>query len=828
MTQEKQHSQKKPVIIITGSAGNIGSSLLDQLESNYTVVGFDQPGTECHIEIDITSNESVELAFIKFKEKYGSQIAAVIHLAAYFDFSGEESPLYKSINEDGTERLLEHLQNYSVERFIYVSTMLVHQPVRPGDWINENSPVQPKWAYPKSKADTEKIIQQHHGDIPFAILRLAGLYDEQIAIPTLANQIANIYERDFKSNLYSGDIHAGQSLIHREDFLALLLSVIEHRQHLENEFYLLAGEPDVLSYAELQHLIGKLIHGEERWKTISVPKPLATAGAWIEEHMEPVIPDDFDSGEKPFIRPFMMELSSDHYALDISRAKESLDWYPKHSIQTDLAKNIESLKKNPLQWYQNNGINPPAWMENAGDKNKNPERLLQDHESSYRKQHYQNIWANFFNIGLGFWLFSSPFSMGYQSEALIINDIVCGFLVIIFGSRSLSPHPRKRNSRWMLGAIGLWLTMAPLVFWAPTPAAYLNDTLIGALIIAFSMLVRPTPGLSPIATQSGPDIPPGWEFSPSDWFQRIPIIVLAFIGFYISRYLTAYQLGHIDSVWDPFFSGTESEPIKNGTEEIITSSVSKAWPVPDAGLGALTYLLEILTGIMGSRARWRTMPWLVLIFGFMIIPLGVVSITFIIIQPIILDTWCTLCLLAATAMLLQIPYSFDEIVATIQFLSRRAKAGKPWLLIVFTGDTEEGERKKPIGDNFAQNKSKMLSEMLAGGVSAPWTLCLCAITGIWLMSTRLILGTDGTMANADHLIGALVLTISITAFAEVMRSVRFLNIFLGMALFITPFVLTDNILSIVSSLIAGALLVLLSFPRGKIYSSYGNWNKLII
>ncbi len=126
--------------------------------------------------------------------------------------------------------------------------------------------------------------------------------------------------------------------------------------------------------------------------------------------------------------------------------------------------------------------------------------------------------------------------------------------------------------------------------------------------------------------------------------------MLAFVGFYISRYMAAYQLGHTDAVWDPFFTGTVEG--KNGTEDIITSRVSEAWPVPDAGLGATTYMLEILTGLVGSQRRWRTMPWLVALFGFLIVPLGIISITFIIIQPIIIGTWCTLCLIAAAAMLI--------------------------------------------------------------------------------------------------------------------------------------------------------------------------------
>ena len=122
------------------------------------------------------------------------------------------------------------------------------------------------------------------------------------------------------------------------------------------------------------------------------------------------------------------------------------------------------------------------------------------------------------------------------------------------------------------------------------------------------------------------------------WTQRLPIIFLALVGLLIARYLTAYQLGQIDGVWDPFFPELPDDASKNGTEAVITSSVSKAFPIPDAALGGYTYALEIVTGLVGSRARWRTMPRLVFLFGLMIAPLGVVSIFFVIIQLIVIGT----------------------------------------------------------------------------------------------------------------------------------------------------------------------------------------------
>jgi uncharacterized membrane protein len=308
--------------------------------------------------------------------------------------------------------------------------------------------------------------------------------------------------------------------------------------------------------------------------------------------------------------------------------------------------------------------------------------------------------------------------------------------------------------------------------------------------------------------------------------QRLPIIALAFVGLYVSRYLTAYQLGHIDGVWEPFFEGGPDP--RNGTEEIITSSVSQAWPVPDAGLGALTYMLEILTGVIGSRRRWRTMPWLVLVFGLMIAPLGAVSIFFIVIQPIWIGTWCTLCMVAAAAMIVQIPYSLDELVATGQFLLRRKRAGQRLLRVLLFGGTDEGKPAAALAPEFERAPTQLVRDMLSGGVNLPWNLALSMLIGVWLMFTRLTVDAAGAMANADHLIGALVITVSAIACAEVARPLRFLNIVLGIALLITPFVYQAEMVHAAASLLCGVALIALSLRRGRVEGRYGNWNRYLV
>jgi hypothetical protein len=42
--------------------------------------------------------------------------------------------------------------------------------------------------------------------------------------------------------------------------------------------------------------------------------------------------------------------------------------------------------------------------------------------------------------------------------------------------------------------------------------------------------------------------PPGWDDNPSSWSQRLPIVVLALIGFGIASYLTLFQYDVISTI----------------------------------------------------------------------------------------------------------------------------------------------------------------------------------------------------------------------------------------------------------------------------------------
>ena len=849
----------KPTVVITGSSGLLGSALIERLAGPFILVGLDQrsaaqPSADAeNIHLDLSSDDSVSAALERLRVAQGRKIASVIHLAAYFDVSGEPDPRYESVTVEGSARLMRALAAFEVDQFIYVSTLLVHAPSGHGNRIDEDSPLDNRFPYRASKVRAEATLRDQHGDIPLLIVRPAGVYDDHGHNVFLAHQMARVYERTLSSRVYPGDLQAGQPYLHLHDLCDALQRAVERRHDLPHEAALLLAESDVMSYGEIQKSLGRLLHGED-WETRSIPKAVAATGAWLQDKV-------FD--EDPFIRPYMVEISSDHYQVDTARARAALGWRPKHALSKSLPRMVEALLADPVGWYRSNKLNaarvaaaaPPG--EDPASEPAAPHHDGQDHKLEHgagdmaqhmRHQHFGMLWVHWLNILLGAWLLASPFAFGsfsagefsatvlrvtadrglaepaLRSLLLARSDVVCGVLIMLFGALSLSP--RLAWAQWANAAVGCWLLFAPLVFWTPSAAVYANDTVVGALVIAFAILVPMMPGMSMAGMTDMSDLPPGWSYGPSTYLQRLPIIALGAFGFFIARVLAAYQLGHVDGVWEPFFAGTAAA--LNGTEQIVTSDVSKAWPIADAGLGGVAYLFEVLMGAMGDRRRWRTMPWMVAMFGIVVVPLGVISIYFIVIQPIVIGTWCTLCLVTAAAMLVMIPYSLDELVAMGQFLVQSHRRGEPFWRTFFRG----GAQPSPAQDDHAGFDAPLRAAIASAvrGVNLPWTLVLSAALGASLMFTRVLFDTVAPMAHSDHLVGAMILSFAVMAMAEVGRALRFVNVLFGLWLVLAPWLLDGaNTAASWFGVVVGAAVVGLSLPRGKRSDQhYGGWDRFVV
>jgi nucleoside-diphosphate-sugar epimerase len=343
----------RPLVLVTGSEGFIGDAVVQALSAEYRVAGFDvarphkDPQRLDFIHCDLTKDHSVQDALEKLRQREGGRIASVVHLAAYYDFSGDPSPLYKELTIEGTRRLLRGLQSFDVEQFIFSSTHILMKPSEDGEPVSEATPPEPTWAYPQSKLETERLIQREHGRIPAVVLRIAGVYNEDGHTVPIAQQIDRIAHKEIESFFFPGDPDSGQAYVHLEDLVDLIRRVIERRGQLPRYEVFLIAEPDKLSYNELQDIIGEVVHGVE-WPTIRIPKVVAKAGAWVQQKLQ--------GEEETFIRPWMVDRADDDYPVSIDHARAALGWAPRHRLRDTLPEIVARMNRDPERWRKLNDL----------------------------------------------------------------------------------------------------------------------------------------------------------------------------------------------------------------------------------------------------------------------------------------------------------------------------------------------------------------------------------------------------------------------------------------------------------------------------------------
>lgn len=179
---------------------------------------------------------------------------------------------------------------------------------------------------------------------------------------------------------------------------------------------------------------------------------------------------------------------------------------------------------------------------------------------------------------------------------------------------------------------------------------------------ALLMATNPQAGVFP--DLQAPPLP--WAYNPSAWSQRIPICLIATVGFLVSTYMGLYQWRLISDVWDPVFGDQTLKVLDSDVSHMI----SRWTRIPDAILGALAYLGDVLFSLAGSTRRWQYRPWMVVIFGIDVIPLGIVSAILVVAQGAVVGSWCFLCLVSAVISLVLIYLAYDEVWSCLKYLRR--------------------------------------------------------------------------------------------------------------------------------------------------------------
>jgi len=259
----------KETILVTGSSGFLGNSIIEGLRDQYNVIGLSR--TELrnnYLKCDLTD----ELAVSKLAKSISPTI--IIHAAGLKDIQRcEKKPkLAHLINVHMVRNVSNHFPNAKI---IYISTDYVFRGDA-GMYLEKDTP-NPATVYGETKYQGELVGQKIAGK-NFKILRTASIFSQDSNFLKFLNESA---EKKVSIAAYSDCIFSPTYIF---DLLAGIKRIIEN--NFENNIFHVVGDAiSRYSFAKSYFQIGNydlknLIKHENNGANINLFKNLSLSGSW--------------------------------------------------------------------------------------------------------------------------------------------------------------------------------------------------------------------------------------------------------------------------------------------------------------------------------------------------------------------------------------------------------------------------------------------------------------------------------------------------------------------------------------------------------------------
>ncbi|SFF32691.1 Nucleoside-diphosphate-sugar epimerase [Paenibacillus algorifonticola] len=302
-------------IIVTGAAGFIGSHLCEYLlaSGEHEVIGVDAFVRE-ELQWIGTKNMDSFLNHPQFKmittnmllidwKKLLKDVDIIYHLAGIPGVRsswGTDFQSYVESNILATQQLLEACRQASIKKFVFASTSSVYGETM--GQVSEDSPLAPLAPYGVSKLTGEHLCRVYSQNVPIVILRFFTVYG-----PRQRSDMA--FHRFIKQLL-------------ADDPITLIGDGLQSRDFT----YISDCVEAIAAVASAPHVIGETINigGSERATIIQVIRTL-----------------ELLTGKKAAIAPSgSMHGEPMHTWANISKARRLLQYEPKISLKTGLAKEL--------------------------------------------------------------------------------------------------------------------------------------------------------------------------------------------------------------------------------------------------------------------------------------------------------------------------------------------------------------------------------------------------------------------------------------------------------------------------------------------------------
>lgn len=346
-----------PGIVVTGASGFLGRHLLEAIKDDYRVFGIARRsqvtcGAPVHPNIrwyqaDIANRPCVEEAFEDIRRHGGADI--VVHLAAHYDFSGEEHPEYWRTNVHGLRNVLDLAGMLNPRKLIFSSSVAACKFPGEGENLTEDSPADGEHIYAVTKRTGEQMLDEYEDRFPSTIVRFAALFSDWCEYPPLFKFLETWLSRAWNSRVLGGRGLSAIPYLHVRDAVAFLCRLFDHLDDFSHGDVLICSTDGAVSHRELFDAANEYWFAEKR-KPIFMPKPLCGIGIRVMNMIGML------TGERPFERPWMAQYIDKQLTVNAHKTRVRLGWMPRERLKIirRLPFLLDNYKTEPIEWFRRN------------------------------------------------------------------------------------------------------------------------------------------------------------------------------------------------------------------------------------------------------------------------------------------------------------------------------------------------------------------------------------------------------------------------------------------------------------------------------------------
>lgn len=349
--------RSRPRVVITGASGFLGRQLLRLMKNDYRIYGVarrsqhragavEHPNIDWDL-VDIGNRERLMAVFERIAAD--GPVDAVLHLAAYYDFTGDDHPEYWRTNVEGMRNVLDASRLVAPQRFIFASSVAACAFPAEGTSITETTPPDGREPYSVSKRLGEEMLAEYADDFPSTIIRFAAMFSDWCEYPPLFVFLKTWLSRGWNRRVLGGHGSFGVPYLHVADGTRCVLRVLDRIRSLPPGQVVQASSSGVTTVRELFYDATGYATGRPE-TYLYLPRPVCAAGMLGRDLMGRA------TGKRPFERAWMARYIDRQLTVDATATYELLDWQPRErlGIRRRLPFLIENSRLSPLTWHRRN------------------------------------------------------------------------------------------------------------------------------------------------------------------------------------------------------------------------------------------------------------------------------------------------------------------------------------------------------------------------------------------------------------------------------------------------------------------------------------------